>query len=330
MPQISVIVPVYKVEPYLRRCVDSILAQTFTDFELILVDDGSPDGCPAICDEYAEKDSRVVVIHQANGGLSAARNAGIDWVFANSDSKWITFVDSDDWIHINNLKWLWNANVEKKTAISMAQLLPTSDYVKDEIYEPSGINVKTSEDIWCSVPFHVSACCKLYSRDLWKGIRFPVGKLHEDTYTTYKVIFAAKTASLIAIPLYYCYNNPNSITRSLWNPKRLDVIDALSEQILYFYSHGYDNAYKSTCSEAIGYLCIMFSEIDSRKWPKEKKYLRSIILNYISKYKKLLGLSPISHPFFYETAYPTEMKVYWFLKAVKNKFGKLFGKGKSE
>ncbi|MCD7802997.1 MAG: glycosyltransferase [Clostridiales bacterium] len=98
MPEISVIVPVYKVEPYLRRCVDSILNQTFQDFELILVDDGSPDHCPAICDEYAGRDSRIVVIHQKNAGLSAARNAGIDWVFANSDSKWISFVDSDDWV----------------------------------------------------------------------------------------------------------------------------------------------------------------------------------------------------------------------------------------
>ena len=99
MPQISVIVPVYKVEPYLRRCVDSILGQTFTDFELILVDDGSPDNCPAICDEYARKDTRVHVIHQENGGLSAARNAGIDWAFANSDSQWLTSVDSDEWVH---------------------------------------------------------------------------------------------------------------------------------------------------------------------------------------------------------------------------------------
>ena len=83
---ISVIVPVYKVEPYLRRCVDSILGQTYCDFELILVDDGSPDSCPSVCDDYAAQDSRVHVIHQENGGLSAARNAGIDWAFANSDS----------------------------------------------------------------------------------------------------------------------------------------------------------------------------------------------------------------------------------------------------
>ena len=112
MPQISVIVPVYKVEPYLRRCVDSILAQTFTDFELILVDDGSPDNSGAICDEYAQKDARVHVIHQENGGLSAARNAGIDWVFAHSDSQWLTFVDSDDWVHPEYLERLYHAVLE--------------------------------------------------------------------------------------------------------------------------------------------------------------------------------------------------------------------------
>lgn len=95
MPTISVIVPVYNVEPYLRQCVDSILGQTFRDFELILVDDGSPDGCPAICDEYAKMDSRVKVIHKENGGLSSARNAGLDV----AKGKYIAFVDSDDWIH---------------------------------------------------------------------------------------------------------------------------------------------------------------------------------------------------------------------------------------
>ena len=91
MPQISVIVPIYKVEPYLHRCVDSILLQTFRDFELILVDDGSPDNCGRICDQYAENDNRIHVIHQQNRGLSAARNAGIDWAFKNSDSRCLLF-----------------------------------------------------------------------------------------------------------------------------------------------------------------------------------------------------------------------------------------------
>ena len=117
MPTISVIVPVYKVEKYIHRCVDSILSQTFTDFELILVDDGSPDNCGKICDEYAEKDIRIHVIHQENGGLSAARNAGIDWVFANSDSEWITFIDSDDWVHPEYLERLLCLVLDRKSVV---------------------------------------------------------------------------------------------------------------------------------------------------------------------------------------------------------------------
>lgn len=109
MPTISVIVPVYKVEPYLNRCVDSILRQTYQDFELILVDDGSPDRCGEICDEYARQDSRIHVIHKENGGLSDARNAGIDWVEANSDSRWLIFADSDDWVHPELLARLLDA-----------------------------------------------------------------------------------------------------------------------------------------------------------------------------------------------------------------------------
>ena len=126
MPTISVIVPVYKVEPYIHRCVDSILQQSYRDFELVLVDDGSPDNCGSICDEYASRDSRVHVIHQENGGLSAARNAGIDWVFDNSDSQWITFVDSDDWVHPQMLEKLFDAAMEQNTLISICGFIETT------------------------------------------------------------------------------------------------------------------------------------------------------------------------------------------------------------
>ena len=114
-PEISVIVPVYKVEKYLNECIDSILAQTFTDFELILVDDGSPDSCPALCDAAAEKDSRVRVIHKINGGVSTARNAGL----AAAQGNWIAFVDSDDRVLPQFLEKLYSAALEKNTDISM-------------------------------------------------------------------------------------------------------------------------------------------------------------------------------------------------------------------
>jgi glycosyltransferase involved in cell wall biosynthesis len=119
MPTISIIVPVYKVEPYLCRCIDSILAQTFTDFECILIDDGSPDNCPAICDEYAKKDDRIVVIHQKNKGVSAARNAGLDIV----KGKWIGFVDSDDWIEPDMYEKLLKVCVEKNGDIVVCNYL---------------------------------------------------------------------------------------------------------------------------------------------------------------------------------------------------------------
>ena len=112
---------------YLRRCVDSILSQTFTDFELILIDDGSPDRCGEICDEYQQRDKRVVVIHQSNGGLSAARNAGIEWCFENSNSSWFTFIDSDDWVHPEYLNDLLNAALEFQTKIIICRFCEATD-----------------------------------------------------------------------------------------------------------------------------------------------------------------------------------------------------------
>ena len=127
MSVISIIVPVYKVEKYLSRCIDSILSQTFKDFELILVNDGSPDNSGDICNKYAEKDKRVIVLNQANGGLSSARNAGLNWLYDNSDSQWITFVDSDDWIHPNYLEFLYNGAVNRRGKISICEFVRTNE-----------------------------------------------------------------------------------------------------------------------------------------------------------------------------------------------------------
>lgn len=147
MAAISIIVPVYKVEPYLRRCVDSILVQTFADFELILVDDGSPDNCPAICDEYAAKDSRVRVIHQENSGVSAARNAGLDAL--SPDSEWITFVDSDDWVNEEYLERLYDAVREHHTEVSVC------GYVQTKGEEPDLAETDMTPQLWTPEDFFV-------------------------------------------------------------------------------------------------------------------------------------------------------------------------------
>ena len=129
MSKISIIVPVYNVESYLARCINSILAQTFQDFDLILVDDGSPDRSGHICDEYAAHESRIHVIHQKNGGLSVARNTGIEWAFEKSNSRWISFIDSDDWIHPKYLEVLYSAVIRDHTKVAIGGALWTDGEV---------------------------------------------------------------------------------------------------------------------------------------------------------------------------------------------------------
>lgn len=231
MPQITIIVPVYKVEAYLSRCVDSILAQTFRDFELILVDDGSPDNCGAICDAYAEKDSRIHVIHQPNGGLSAARNAGIDWAFANSDSEWIGFVDSDDWIHPQMYETLHRIATEQGTKLAICDFLRTETM---QPFEPVQGDVTTHDGLafLCSDRNvqAVVAWNKLYRKELFDTLRYPVGKIHEDEYLAHHLLHRAGRIAYIDCPLYYYFQNDESIMQRPYTVKRLDAVEALEDR----------------------------------------------------------------------------------------------------
>lgn len=256
MPTISVIVPVYKVEPYLHRCVDSILAQTFTDFELILVDDGSPDNSPAICDEYAKKDSRVHVIHQKNGGLSAARNAGIDWAFANSDSEWLNFVDSDDWVHPEYLERLLDAALENNVSVSIC------GYAKTQGEEPEINKDDFLPQIWTPEDFYVEhninatvAWGKLYQKECFKEVRYPVGKIHEDEFTSYRILFQCDKTAVIAAPFYAYYRNPNGITGQKWSMKSFSRVIAFQKRISYFRHTNYQKAYIYAVSS---YVCQLY------------------------------------------------------------------------
>ena len=235
MPIISVIVPVYKVEKYIHRCVESILNQTFTDFELILVDDGSPDNCGAICDEYAEKDSRVVVIHQENGGLSAARNAGIDWAFANSNSEWLTFVDSDDWIHPQMLEKLLGAVRDSSAKISSCGYWEATEQTVYELVEDASYKLRTSNDFYMAYSIsNVVAWGKLYHKSCFQHIRYPVGKIHEDEFVTYRIVYAQEYMAEIPIKLYFYFSNYEGITKRQWTPNRLNALEAFQLQIAFF------------------------------------------------------------------------------------------------
>lgn len=225
---ISVIVPIYRVEKYLSQCVDSILNQTYKNLEVILVDDGSPDGCGQICDAYAAKDSRVRVIHKENGGLSDARNAGID--IARGD--YLAFADSDDWLEPDAYEAMLAA-MERHGA----RLVCAGRLDEDEETGESTVGLcPEQESLLPAVPlvrkiFHwdhmdSAAWDKLYARELFDEIRYPVGKIMEDVPTTYRLVLRAGGGVLLPKPVYHYRHRAGSITAS-----------GVSEKTFHFVEH---------------------------------------------------------------------------------------------
>jgi glycosyltransferase involved in cell wall biosynthesis len=321
LPLISVIVPVYKVEPYLARCIDSILAQTFTDFELILIDDGSPDNCGRICDEYSQKSNRIQVIHKENGGLSSARNAGIDWAFANSNSQWITFIDSDDWIHPQYLELLLSGANSTHTDICICEYTKTSKLSDFEKINNFNTQELTPEDLF--VNHHatsVIACCKLYKKSCFENIRYPLGKLHEDEYTTYKILFEKSSISYLEEPLYFYFTNSNSIMNSEWSPKRLDAIGAFQEQIHFFENGEYIYASKLAKELLIWFLSTQIDAVkNSGSYNSYLSKLKKLLKNSIRKYKKELKLSIKVNSDIYRKSYPVLSRIYWLIVYTRKK-----------
>ena len=298
MPLISVIVPVYKVQAYLPRCVESILSQSMTDFELILVDDGSPDHCGELCDEYAKKDSRVHAIHQVNGGLSAARNVGIDWVFTNSDSKWLSFVDSDDWVQPKYLEALYEAARHEKVDISICGYVKT---LGEDIPNPSVIteSKQNTEQVYIENTTNATiACGKLYNKNCFQNIRFPVGKIHEDEFVIYKILFQYESIVIIDQPLYAYFQNSDGIMHQVWNPQRMAAFDAAEEQIEYFMEHHHENVaenrFRYTAGNFIKHLkSISDSAILSQKEKKNyQRLVRKRFQYFLLKYRNNQWISP--------------------------------------
>lgn len=236
---ISVIVPIYKVEKYLARCVDSILCQTYQNLEVILVDDGSPDGCGAICDAYAQKDSRVRVIHKPNGGLSSARNAGID----AAAGEYLAFIDSDDWIDADMMELLYNTMLHHNAQIAECSF---RHILQNRVEEETpctascivGTNLDALEGCLDWKHFKPVACNKLYSRKIIQDIRYPVGRLHEDEFTTYKFFYNADKVVYIDVSKYnYDHTREDSITNKKFNEDHLDACFAFRERAEFFHEH---------------------------------------------------------------------------------------------
>lgn len=231
LPLISVIVPIYKVEPYIRRCIDSIINQTYKNLEIILVDDGSPDNCGKICDEYALLDNRIIVIHQANAGLSAARNSGIE----KCTGEYIGFIDSDDCIHPEMYERLYKDISTFHTKLAFCQPnmcrgeIPVQDLTQPtQCHEKSHVMHRSlKESIWWS------ANTKLYHCSLFKNLRYPVGKTIEDYPITMRIYDLCDNIAVNYNKLYnYCIRE-NSICTSSLNIKKFDQIDTAFDVLKY-------------------------------------------------------------------------------------------------
>ena len=222
---ISVIVPVYRVEKYLPACIDSILNQTFTDFELILVDDGSPDRCPEICDETAKRDARVRVIHQVNAGLSAARNAGIE----AAHGAWLSFVDSDDYIAPHFCEKLYQTaqRTNADCVMCSVQNVDESGKLIDSALMRGADEVKTGREVLRKigrddVTPYLTAWNKLYRRKLFNTLRYPAGRQNEDVFVFAELFCQVQRAACVAEPLYFYRKRMGSIMNSAVTLRNLD------------------------------------------------------------------------------------------------------------
>ena len=232
---ISVIIPVYNVEQYLRECIDSIINQTYNNFEIILVDDGSTDGCPEICDEYAKKDRRIKVVHKKNGGASSARNAGLDIACG----RYVSFVDSDDIIDnmmfetaVNSMNndnsdiYIFYGNeFHSRTEISNKQTYNYYEVINKNECLYKLFNENVGEQLWN----------KVFKLSLWNNIRFPVGRISEDIYVLYKVIENAQIITYDSKVLYYIRTRVGSVTRS--RVVNFDVLDSNKKRYEYIASN---------------------------------------------------------------------------------------------
>ena len=305
--KLSIVIPVYNVEDTLARCVESVLGQSFNDYEIILVDDGSPDHSGALCDQYAHSDDRIKVIHQSNGGLSSARNAGI----TISQGEYITFIDSDDFIGENTL------------SILMSRLSAHPDYDileypvcwhyggEDETIHKYGIHeYHDMSEYWLDGKgySHSYACNKIFARRLFDHVRFPVGRMFEDTHTLPQLLKEANLLATTEEGLYYYTSNPEGITM---NPGGKGLTDLLEAHVSQLHDLGLTSSITEYFTHVLNIQLDVYAATKQHPIlpipPLSRKGIRSLPVGFKTKIKlrilQLLGIEKlcILHRLFHPT-----------------------------
>lgn len=272
---ISVIVPVYNVEKYLNRCVDSILKQTYQDIEIILVDDGSTDSSGTICDEYKKLDSRIKAVHINNSGAAKARNVGLDMV--NGD--YISFIDSDDWILPNFLENLFNLCNENNCDIAKCETID----VKNENFQIENVEknvvVYSQREIINEIYrnqklYNVAVMNKLYKKHIFSKLRFKEGIINEDEEILCKIILNSNKIAVTNEILYCYFLSNNSVTRSKFRKKNLDILIAFESRLNLLEKTQYIDVLKQAQADYMRNICNLYYNVSVSNWDDKNTYLQ--------------------------------------------------------
>ncbi|MGX8833548.1 glycosyltransferase family 2 protein [Amedibacillus sp. YH-ame6] len=301
MSDLTVVIPVYNVKKYLRRCIGSVLSQTLQAKYIILVDDGSVDGSGQICDEYAERYSYIQVIHQKNQGLSAARNAGID----ATKTEYVTFVDSDDYIDPMMYENLMSFMKEKNADISIGGVWIEQEDGKKRAQHSNDTKLCLSKkqaliELNSYKYFNMSFCDKIFKTNLFENLRFPVGKLCEDYYLMHKIVAKAEKIVYNSAPYYHYIQRQNSISRN----KKINLapIEVSFEQLKFYEENYPELSYVAKTACVFSHMGIYSayarnglicpSELVNETRGITKKYLSSVLKNkYIPNIKKVQAIT---------------------------------------
>ncbi len=274
---VSVIVPIYNVAEYLDKCVETIIGQTYKNIEIILVDDGSTDACPTMCDSYAERDSRIKVIHKRNGGLSDARNAGIEI----ASGEYFAFIDSDDYVAADFIETLLTVCEENSCKIAQCKSMSVTDDSGKGGNEKYSMELIAGCDMIRRIYEDPTAdtiviWSKLYRRELFDNIRFPFGKLHEDEFTDYKLFDLCEKVAVLDKTMYFYRVNPDSIVRRSYSLKRMSIFEALEERREYLAGRGYTELAALTDAAYVKQLILHLQEVKGNKeWKGIERELKS-------------------------------------------------------
>lgn len=309
-PLISVIVPVYNVEEYLDKCVESIVNQTYKNLEILLVDDGSPDKCPEMCDEWAKRDNRIKVVHKQNGGLSSARNVGLD----NCTGEYVGFIDSDDWIDLKFFETLYNNLIEDDADISVVgvwKVFETGMKSQTEKFTRRSFTGEETLENFLYMRNNLAGGVtdKIFKIELFDGVRFPLGLIAEDRYVHAVIYSKINKLAFDPTPMYYYLTRENSICTSDLNPHTFDRIEIVKMICEYLDSINYNDEKAVEYFKMKGYHDVLYKLLiiqAPKKYIKEYKkktrkyFWKTISNNEISTGFKLKYICSCFMPIIYE------------------------------